>query len=95
MVNSIIQKGFVVTREELPIKEALAKGALAFFREKYPDVVSVYSVIQPKTQEVYSMEFCGGPHVQDSSSLGNFSIQSEKSVAKGIRRIKAVLEKRT
>jgi len=91
-VNGIINKSCSVIREEMRLNDALKSGALAFFREKYPDTVSVYSVIDPETGAAISKELCGGPHVQNTSEIGAFHIQSEKSVAQGIRRIKATIE---
>lgn len=89
LVNDWIARDCVVIREFLSFDEAVAKGALAFFREKYPKEVSVYSVVDQKTREIISMELCGGPHVDHTGMIGHFSLVSEKSVAKGIRRIKA------
>ncbi|MDP2789709.1 MAG: alanine--tRNA ligase [bacterium] len=87
IVNGKIAEDLPVTMQEMPLKEAQASGALAFFKEKYPDPVKVYSVGD------YSKEFCGGPHVQHTGELGSFKIISEKSVSAGIRRIKATVGK--
>lgn len=86
VVNQKIQEGLEVRREQMPLKEALNTGALAFFREKYPGKVNVYSVGD------YSKEICAGPHVKNTSELGSFKIINEKSSGAGVRRIKAVLE---
>lgn len=91
-VNDKIQSGFVVRKETLPYSEAIASGALAFFKEKYPEVVDVYTIYNESTNEVISRELCGGPHVVDSSQLGHFKILKEESSSAGVRRIKAVLE---
>lgn len=88
-VNSIIQKNYSVKKELLPLKEALGSGAMSFFREKYPDPATVYTVFDPNSLEIFSRELCGGPHVTSTKEIGSFSIISEKSVAQGIRRIKA------
>ncbi len=85
IVNAKIKEDLPVTKQEMPVKEALAAGALAFFKEKYPETVTVYSVGN------YSKELCGGPHVTHTGELGSFKIQSEKSVSAGVRRIKAVV----
>ena len=61
------------------------------FGAKYPDVVSVY-MIEDRDGNAVSKEFCGGPHVSNTSELGKFKIQKEEAVAQGIRRIKATLE---
>lgn len=95
IVNDWISRDCLVIHEVMPLQEALSKGALAFFREKYPNEVSVYSVVDPVSKEIISMELCGGPHVDHAAALGLFSIVSEKSVAKGMRRIKAIVGPKT
>jgi alanyl-tRNA synthetase len=74
-----------VTFEDIPQSEAEKRGAIGLFEEKYGDVVRVYSIGD------FSLEFCGGPHVENTAQLGVFSIQKEEAVAQGIRRIKAIL----
>jgi len=91
LVNEKIKQGLEVKREEMPLKEALETGALSFFRERYPERVSVYTIFNPKTKEVFSREICAGPHVKNTSELGRFEILKEESSSHGIRRIKAVL----
>ena len=66
--------------------EAMKKGVNAFFKEKYPEVVSVYCVGD------FSKEVCTGPHVTHTGVLGKFKIIKEESSSAGVRRIKAVLE---
>ncbi len=90
-VNHWIAQGFVVDKATLPYAEAIESGAIAFFKEKYPEIVDVYSVVDNSGQ-VISRELCGGPHVQSSQELGHFRIAKEESSSAGIRRIKAVLE---
>ncbi len=85
IVNAKIVEDLPVTVQEMPIKDALATGAKAFFKEKYPEKVTVYSIGN------YSKELCGGPHVTHTGELKSFKIVSEKSVSAGIRRIKAVV----
>ncbi len=89
-VNDKISQGLNVVRREMPLSEAEKIGAEMEFGAKYPEVVSVYFIEDKKGQPI-SKEFCGGPHVSNTSELGNFKIQKEEAVAQGIRRIKAVL----
>jgi alanyl-tRNA synthetase len=89
-VNDKIKQGLDVVRREMPLKEAEKIGAEMEFGAKYPDVVSVY-FIEDKDGSQVSKEFCGGPHVSNTSLLGNFKIQKEEAVSAGIRRIKAIL----
>ncbi|KKW02341.1 MAG: hypothetical protein A2898_04145 [Candidatus Kerfeldbacteria bacterium RIFCSPLOWO2_01_FULL_48_11] len=86
LVNAIIQQDLQVTHEEMSLDDALASGALSFFREKYPPRVTIYRVGD------FSKEICGGPHVTHSKQIGKFSIASEKSSSAGVRRIKAVVD---
>jgi alanyl-tRNA synthetase len=99
IVNEKIAEALPVVRSTLPKGEAEQLGAEHEFGAKYPDVVSVYSVgpreatsDEPRFPLAFSIEFCGGPHVENTSELrGTFRIQKEEAVAAGIRRIKAVL----
>jgi alanyl-tRNA synthetase len=90
-VNTKISEGLNVVRREMPLVEAEKIGAQMEFGAKYPDVVSVY-MIEDRDGNAVSKEFCGGPHVSNTSELGKFKIQKEEAVAQGIRRIKATLE---
>ncbi len=89
-VNEKISAGLNVIRREMPLKEAQMIGAEMEFGAKYPEVVSVY-FIESGDGEAVSKEFCGGPHVGNTSELGRFKIQKEEAVSAGLRRIKAVL----
>lgn len=90
MVNAAIKAALPVHRIELPKAEAEKTGALHFFGDKYGDIVSIY-YLGDSLETAYSKEFCGGPHVQNTSELGTFKITKEEAVAAGVRRIKAVL----
>ncbi|MBX7148893.1 alanine--tRNA ligase [bacterium] len=83
-VNEVILANYPVTKEELGYKEAIAKGALAFFGDKYGDKVRMVQI------GPYSTELCGGTHLNASGEIGLFKITSESSVASGVRRIEAV-----
>ena len=89
-VNDKIKEGLNVERREMSLAEAKKIGAEMEFGAKYPDVVSLY-FIEDKNGNPVSKEFCGGPHVKNTSELGRFKIQKEEAVAQGIRRIKAAL----
>ncbi|MBC7836153.1 alanine--tRNA ligase, partial [Acetobacteraceae bacterium] len=93
IVNEKIKEDILVVRNEMPKEEAEKLGAEHEFGAKYPDRVSVYSI--GPLESAFSIEFCGGPHVEHTGELagsGVFKIQKEEAVAQGIRRIKAVLE---
>lgn len=92
LVQQKIDEGLSVERLEMPLKEALAMGALAFFKEKYPEWVSVYKIWNPKTGEIFSLEICAGPHVQNTKELGTFQIVKEESAGAGVRRLRAILK---
>ncbi len=99
IVNKKIQEHLPMIRSTLPKEEAEQLGAEHEFGARYPDMVSVYSLgpknataENPQFDEAFSIEFCGGPHVANTSELaGTFKIQKEEAVAAGIRRIKAVI----
>jgi alanyl-tRNA synthetase len=87
-VNEKIKLNLKMVRREMSLEEAVKIGAQMEFGAKYPEVVSVYFA-QDENGRIYSKEFCGGPHVEEISSLGHFKIIKEEAVASGIRRIKA------
>ncbi|MES3005508.1 MAG: alanine--tRNA ligase [Patescibacteria group bacterium] len=91
LVNEKIAAALPVQVISLSKEEAEKTGALHFFGEKYGDTVTVY-YIGDTIEQAFSKEFCGGPHVKNTSELGHFKIQKEEAVAQGVRRIKAVLE---
>ena len=85
IVNEQIQRDLPVICEEVPLEEAKNRGAIGLFEHKYGDVVKLYTIGD------FSMEICGGPHVQHTAQLGKFKIQKEESSSRGVRRIKAIL----
>jgi alanyl-tRNA synthetase len=89
-VNEKIQQSLNVVRREMPLEEAEKMGAEMEFGAKYPSIVSLY-FIEDKDGNPISKEFCGGPHVSNTSELGQFKIQKEEAVSAGVRRIKAIL----
>ncbi len=108
IVNEKIQEGWQVVMKTLPREKAEQIGAEMEFGAKYGDLVSVYFVLSPEikvkdgefniyskdAREIFSKEFCGGPHVSNTSELslsGKFKIVKQESVGVGTRRIKAVL----
>lgn len=86
LVNEQIKKDLEIRKEEMSYEDAIKAGALAFFKEKYPERVSVYSIGN------FSKEICAGPHAKRAGELGHFKIQKEESSGAGIRRIRAILE---
>lgn len=90
LVNEWIAQGLDVKCEEMKKDDAIKSGAECMFIEKYPDIVTVYSIGNDK--ETVSKELCGGPHVKNTLELGHFKIKKEEASSAGVRRIKAILE---
>ncbi len=86
LVNKWISEGIEVISAEMSKEEAIKSGAECMFIEKYPDIVTVYSIGD------ISKELCGGPHVKNTSEIGSFKIKKEEASSAGVRRIKAVIE---
>ncbi|MFH1597675.1 MAG: alanine--tRNA ligase [Patescibacteria group bacterium] len=86
IVNEQIKKALPVGMNEMTVEKAKEIGAIGIFEDKYADKVKVYKVGD------FSCEICGGPHVANTSELGNFKVKKEESSSAGIRRIKAVLQ---
>ncbi len=89
IVNDAILTGYDVTVEEMSMEEAKAKGAMALFSEKYGERVRVVDM------SGFSVELCGGTHLDNTAKAGSFLIKSEGSVASGVRRIEAITGKQT
>ena len=87
IVQNAILEGYGIDVREMPIEEAKAMGATALFSEKYGDTVRVVNM------SGFSIEFCGGTHLDNTAKVGPFRIESEGSVASGVRRIEAVTGK--
>ncbi|MDD4995511.1 MAG: alanine--tRNA ligase [Patescibacteria group bacterium] len=85
-VNDKIRKNLRVTSRETTVEEAKSQGAIGLFTSKYGDKVKVYTI------EGASSEICGGPHAENTGTLGKFFIMKEEASSSGIRRIKAKLE---
>jgi alanyl-tRNA synthetase len=86
IVNQKIQEALPVSYQDIPLEEARKLGAISLFGEKYGETVRVYKIGD------FSLEFCGGPHVTNTSDLGTFIIIKEEASSAGVRRIKAVLK---
>ncbi len=91
MVNEQIKADLKVEWKEYPTDEAFKMGASGAFGDKYGDTVKVYTVGKPG-EKPFSVEICGGPHVQHTGVIGHFKIKKEESSSAGVRRIKAVIE---
>lgn len=84
--------------EELPVHKtledktkALESGAMAFFRETYPDKVSIYTIGKDSKDDFVSKEFCGGPHVENTSEIGRVRIEKQKKIGSNLIRVYAVI----
>ena len=86
LVNKWISESHPVICDKMSKEDAIKSGAECMFIEKYPDMVTVYSIGD------FSKELCGGPHVKNTSEIGHFKIVKEESSSAGVRRIKAVIE---
>lgn len=86
LVNENIRENLPVSKEIMSLEQAKEKGARALFEARYGEEVSVYAIGD------FSLEVCGGPHVQETGVLGRFKIVKEQSSSRGVRRIRAVLE---
>ncbi|MCS7055736.1 MAG: alanine--tRNA ligase [Thermoflexales bacterium] len=89
MLNDAILDNLPVTAQYMPYQQAIQTGALAFFSEKYGDIVRVVSIGRDGDRP-FSMELCGGTHVQMTGDIGSALIVSESAVSAGVRRIEAL-----
>jgi len=85
LVNQKIKEDLEVKKTEMKYEDAIIAGALAFFKEKYPEKVTVFSIGD------FSKEICAGPHVTRTGGLAEFKIIKEESSGAGVRRIRAIL----
>lgn len=94
LVNEKIKENLPVVVDEMTVEAAKLKGALGVFDMKYGDWVKVYSVLNPDTttDNAFSREICGGPHVDFTGKLGHFKILKEEAASAGVRRIKAIVD---
>jgi len=92
IANDWVARDLTVKKETMSLEAARKQGAIGVFGEKYPDTVSVYTVFDPKSEEIVSSEFCGGPHVEHTGVIGKLKILKEEASSAGVRRIKATIE---
>lgn len=92
LVNEVIKNDYEVKCEEVSLEEAKKQGAMGVFENKYGEKVKVYTIAPLGSEEIFSREICGGPHVAHTGELGKFKIKKEESSSSGVRRIKAILE---
>ena len=93
IVNNLVKKALVVKSEELDYKKAVESGAKGEFGHKYPEKVTVYTVLDAEEEKGYfSREICTGPHVKNTKEIGKIKITEQSSVSAGVRRIKAIVE---
>ncbi|MDD2274837.1 MAG: alanine--tRNA ligase [Candidatus Pacebacteria bacterium] len=92
LINLKIEEGLILKKETMPLDEALSSGALSFFKERYPEKVSVWTIYNKDSGEIFSKEICGGEHIDDISVLESFKIIKEESSSRGVRRIKAICQ---
>ena len=91
IINQKIAADLPVYKTIEPLDKALESGALAFFKENYPEKVSVYTIGKDKDKDWYSKELCGGPHVSSTGEIGPVTIKKEQAVGPGIRRVYVAL----
>ena len=90
IANKVIKQNDKVNISIVPYKKALEKGAMALFGEKYEDEVRVVSMGKNDSKSIFSMELCGGTHVNNTGEINDVKIIKQSSVAAGIRRIEVL-----
>ena len=90
-IQEIIDQNLSMDKTEMSEKEARDLGAIGLFGEKYGEIVTVYS-LQDKDGNVYSREFCGGPHIENTSEIGKFRVIKQKSIGQGLKRLEFDVE---
>lgn len=92
LINEKIKDNLVVHKTIEDKEEALKSGALAFFKETYPEKVSIYTIGKDPKGDFFSKEFCGGPHVKRTSEIGRVKITKQKKIGASLMRVYAELE---
>ncbi|MCS7092383.1 MAG: alanine--tRNA ligase-related protein, partial [Patescibacteria group bacterium] len=102
MINEAINQDLVVTKQEMPKHEAIKQGALGFFLERYPEIVSVYTIGGDANTSAnlsafnsdgwFSKEICNGPHVARTSEIGHVRIKKQERIGDGVIRLYVTLE---
>lgn len=91
IINQKISENLPVTKTIEDKEKALKSGATAFFKETYPQKVSIYTIGSDPDNNWFSKEFCGGPHVNSTGEIGTVTIKKDKSIGASMRRIYVVL----
>ncbi len=86
-INKWVLAGLPMTKQTMSKQAALDAGAIAFFIEKYPDEVTIYTIGKDADNDWISKEFCGGPHVENTEKIGQVEVFKEQSSGAGVRRI--------
>lgn len=89
LINQKIKEDLKVDHKIVSLDEAKKMNAIGLFDEKYSDKVSIYGIGPDYNGDYYSLEFCGGPHVENTGVIGKIKITKEEAVSAGVRRIKA------
>jgi len=93
LVNKKIKESLEVKVEETSLEKAIKEGAQAEFGAKYPEIITVYTILDKKEKKgFFSKEICTGPHVKNTKEIGKFKIIKEESSSAGVRRIKAIVQ---